>query len=45
MISDPRDPDAVQPDMCTGVPGRFDRKRLAEAVAANGARVVEINRG
>ena len=45
MVSDPRNPDAVQPDMCTGVPGRFDRKRLAEAVAANGARVVEINRG
>ena len=45
MISDPRSPDAVQPDMCTGVPGRFDRQRLAAAVAANGAQVVELHRG
>ena len=45
MISDPRNPDAVQPDMSTGVPGRFDRQRLAAAVAANGAQVVEMHRG
>ena len=47
IITDPRNPDAVQPDMSTGVPGRFDAGRLERAVTAlgGGARVVQINRG
>jgi hypothetical protein len=45
IVSDPREPDAVQPDLRAGVPARFDPRRFAEAVAAHGARVVEINRG
>lgn len=36
IIVDPANPDAVHADLCTGVPGRFDRGRLAEAVAALG---------
>jgi hypothetical protein len=44
MITDPRNPDAVQPDLCTGVPRHLDRQRLAAAVAANGAQVVETHR-
>lgn len=47
MIVDPANPDAVQADLCTGVAGRFDRGRLAEAVATHGAgaRVVDVTRG
>jgi hypothetical protein len=44
IVSDPRDPDAVQPDMRTRVGDRFDKQRLEAAVAAHGGRVVEINR-
>lgn len=45
VVSDPREPDAVQPDMRTRVGARFDQKALAAAVAAHGGRLVEINRG
>ena len=44
IVSDPRDPDAVQPDMRTRVGDRFDLRALDAAVAAHGSRVVEINR-
>lgn len=44
VVDDPRDPDAVQPDMRTRVGDRFDRGRLEAAVSAHGGRVVEINR-
>jgi hypothetical protein len=45
IVSDPRNPDAVQPDMRTRVTDRFDRGRLEAAVAAHGGRVIEINQG
>jgi hypothetical protein len=43
IVSDPRAPDAVQPDMRTRVGDRLDRARLEAAVAAHGGSVVEIN--
>ncbi len=45
IVSDPRDPDAVQPDLRMEVPGRFDRGALDAAVSAHGGRVAEIKRG
>ena len=45
MVSDPRDPDAVQPALRTRVTDRFDCRALEAAVAAHGGRVVEINQG